>query len=92
MLEKINPMYTEFLVINFDQKISKFHTLYHKLHNIPTGNMNDDIIQEDDCLIAYSDKPSEIAQYRNKLISEGLYKPIELYIKTINNLKYYKSC
>ena len=90
MLERINPMYTEFLIINFDNKTPNFYTLYHIQRNIPTGIGNDEIVPEDNCLIAYSDKEKEVISYRNELIKDGYYKPTELYTKTIPNLKCYR--
>lgn len=82
----MNPIYDDALVLNLDKNISMYYTLYAKRRNV---SVNDVILDEDDCLIAYSDvSKDEIVQHRSKLIAGGYYKPIELYLRNIPNFNY----
>ena len=86
----MNPNYAECLILDIKSNIKKYYTLYAKRKNLPVQE-SDEIIDEDDCLIAYSDKSQkEIVDHRNSLVKAGYYKPTELYVRVIPNFMYNK--
>lgn len=85
MIEEINPNYDDYLFVDFDERKATYYLLFAKRRDI---YIDEKLIVEDDCLIAYSDKSKEeLAAHRSKLITSGYYKPTDLYIRPIKNLQ-----
>jgi hypothetical protein len=87
----MNPNYDECLILDVKSNVKQYFTLYANRKNLQSSANSEELIKEDDCLIAYSDKSQkEIVDHRNKLVSSGYYRPTELYIRIIPNFLFNK--
>lgn len=88
MITEINPNYDDVLVIDTDDNAKRYYVL---IANRKDVNVDNDMVLEDDCMIAYSNSSmDEIVNHRNKLIKSGYYKPTEVYIRELPNYRYRK--
>lgn len=84
MLKKID---LDNISVEFKEILSKcIYCLFHRQYNII---VDDNQVEMDDCIIAYSDNINEIMEYRNYLIINEIYLTVQLYIRTIPNIFYY---
>jgi hypothetical protein len=91
MIYDMQPSYHFGIVlpVPFDNDKKYYYTLYAKRRNVI---VDDQEVVEDDCMIAFSDGPKhEIINYRNKLIHDGIYRPLDLYVQKVFNSNYKRS-
>lgn len=78
----------DYLGIDYDVIRSKnIYCLYYRQYNIIIDCI---MIEECDCIIAYSDRDKEIVIYRDMIITKEDYNSTQLYIKIIPNIISYK--
>jgi hypothetical protein len=72
-----------------DKRVKVYNTLFCNIKDIALDEEN--VVEYDDCMIAYSDETDpinnyrEIVSYRESLIVDGHFKPTELYIHKFYN-------
>jgi hypothetical protein len=88
MIFEINPIYDDVLVLDTEKHINTYYALFANRKNVIVDNTE---VDEDDCLIAYSNESmEEIANHRSELVKKGYYKSIEMYIRRIPNFNFKK--
>lgn len=89
MIRRINPFHVETLILDMEKRVSVYYTLYCNIKDVILDE--DNVVEYDDCMIAYSDEIdsqtnyNEVLKYRESLIVDGHFKPTELYIHKFYN-------
>jgi len=88
MIYDIQPSYSFGIIlpIPFNNNKKYYYTLYARRRNVIVDEQE---VIEDNCMIAYSDtSKQEVLNYRNKLIHDGIYRALDLYIQRVYNSNY----